>query len=43
MVDSEPQQAIVKIVNSGSEETFINTFKRSIYILLNNWNSLKKD
>jgi len=38
----EAQQALVKIATSDSKETFINTFKRSIYILVNNWHATRK-
>jgi len=37
-----PHQALAQIATSGSEETFINTFKRSIYILINNWNLVRQ-
>ncbi|NER94070.1 MAG: hypothetical protein F6J86_09560 [Symploca sp. SIO1B1] len=43
VVDSQLQQALIKIAVSGAEETFLNTFKRSIYILLNNWNAARKE
>ncbi|NES23268.1 MAG: hypothetical protein F6K41_31215 [Symploca sp. SIO3E6] len=42
LVDIELQQALIAIASFGTEETFINTFKRSIYILLNNWNAARK-
>jgi hypothetical protein len=38
-VNSTPRQALDFIISSGSEETFINTLKRSVYILVNNWSS----
>lgn len=33
LVSSTPRQALDFIISSGSEETFINTLKRSVYIL----------
>ncbi len=39
LVSSTPRQALDFIISSGSEETFINTLKRSVYILVNNWSS----
>ncbi|NEP56317.1 MAG: hypothetical protein F6K31_04745 [Symploca sp. SIO2G7] len=42
VVDYELQQALTKIANSGTEAIFVNTFKRSIYILINNWNAARK-
>ena len=39
IVNSTPRQALDFIISSGSEETFINTLKRSVYILVNNWSS----
>jgi hypothetical protein len=38
-VHSTLRQALDFIISSGSEETFIYTLKRSIYILVNNWSS----
>jgi hypothetical protein len=40
--DSIPQRALSFIGAAGSEETYINTLKRSIYILVNNWNSRRQ-
>ena len=39
LVSSTPRSALDFIISSGSEATFINTLKRSIYILVNNWSS----
>jgi hypothetical protein len=36
-----PRQALDFILASGSEETFVYTLKRSIYILVNNWSSAR--
>ncbi len=36
---SLPRQALDFIISSNSEETFLTTLKRSIYILVNNWNT----
>ena len=41
-VNSTPCQALNIIIRSGSEETFIYTLKRSIYILVNNWSSARQ-
>ncbi|HEY9833469.1 MAG TPA: hypothetical protein V6D26_23160 [Stenomitos sp.] len=38
-VNSIPCQALNLIISSGSEEIFLTTLKRSIYILVNNWNT----
>lgn len=40
--DSIPQRALSFIGAAGSEETYINTLKRSIYILVNNWNATRQ-
>jgi hypothetical protein len=37
-----PRQALDFIIASGSEETFINTLKQSIYILVNNWSAARQ-
>lgn len=37
-LNSTPRQALERIATLGQEEAFISTFKRSIYILINNWN-----
>lgn len=37
-INSTPRQALERIAALGQEESFISTFKRSIYILINNWN-----
>jgi hypothetical protein len=42
IVNSTPCQALKIIIRSGSEETFIYTLKRSIYILVNNWSSARQ-
>jgi len=41
-VNSTLYQALNFILASGSEETFIHTLKRSIYILVNNWSSARQ-
>lgn len=41
-VNSTTCQALKIIIRSGSEETFIYTLKRSIYILVNNWSSARQ-
>jgi hypothetical protein len=41
-VNSTLRQALDFILASGSEETFIYTLKRSIYILVNNWSSARQ-
>lgn len=41
-VHSTLRQALDFIISSGSEETFIYTLKRSIYILVNNWSSARQ-
>ncbi len=40
--NSTPHQALDFIIASASEQTFINTLKRSIYILLNNWSATRQ-
>jgi hypothetical protein len=42
-VDSIPRQALEYIASLDQEKTFINTFKRSIYILVNNWTAARQD
>ena len=42
VVKSTLSEAVVLIIASGSEETFIYTLKRSIYILVNNWSSARQ-
>ncbi|MCL1472264.1 hypothetical protein [Argonema antarcticum] len=37
LLHSEPQKALKEILYSNNQSDFINTLKRSIYILLNNW------
>ncbi|HEY9671626.1 MAG TPA: hypothetical protein V6D11_09300 [Waterburya sp.] len=41
-LNSTPRQALELILSSGSEQTFINTLKRSIYILVNNWSTARQ-
>lgn len=41
-INSTPCQALKIIIRSGSEETFLYTLKRSIYILVNNWSSARQ-
>lgn len=41
-INSTPCQALNIILRSRSEETFIYTLKRSIYILVNNWSSARQ-
>ena len=41
-INSAPRQALECIIASGSEQTFINTLKRSIYILVNNWSTARQ-
>lgn len=38
-LNSMHRQALNLIISSGSEEIFLTTLKRSIYILVNNWNT----
>lgn len=38
-LNSMHRQALNLIISSGSEEMFLTTLKRSIYILVNNWNT----
>lgn len=38
-LNSMHRQALHLIISSGSEELFLTTLKRSIYILVNNWNT----
>lgn len=38
-LNSTHRQALNLIISSGSEEMFLTTLKRSIYILVNNWNT----
>jgi hypothetical protein len=42
-VNSIPRQALEYIASLDQEKTFINTFKRSIYILVNNWTATRQD
>jgi hypothetical protein len=42
-LNSMPHQALNLIISSGSEETFLTTLKRSIYILVNNWNTERQE
>ena len=42
-LNSMPRQALNLIISSGSEETFLTTLKRSIYILVNNWNTERQE
>lgn len=37
-INSTPRQALEQIAVLGQKETFVHTLKRSIYILVNNWN-----
>ncbi|MCL1468642.1 hypothetical protein [Argonema galeatum] len=37
LLQSEPQKAVKELLLSNKQSDFINTLKRSIYILLNNW------
>ena len=41
-VNSITRQALEQIALQGQEETFINTLKRSIYILVNNWSASRQ-
>ena len=41
-VNSTHHQALNFIIASGSEETFIHTLKRSVYILVNNWSARRQ-
>jgi hypothetical protein len=41
-VNSTPYQALNFILSSGSEDTFIDTLRRSIYILVNNWGAARQ-
>ena len=41
-INSTPRHALSFIITSGSEETFIYTFKRSLYILVNNWSAARQ-
>jgi hypothetical protein len=38
-----PRQALEYIASLDHEKTFINTFKRSIYILVNNWTAARQE
>jgi hypothetical protein len=38
-INSTSRQALNLVISSGSEETFLTTLKRSIYILVNHWNT----
>jgi hypothetical protein len=38
-----PRQALEYIASLDHEKTFINTFKRSIYILVNNWTATRQE
>jgi hypothetical protein len=42
-VNSIPRQALEYIASLDHEKTFINTFKRSIYILVNNWTAARQE
>src|SRR4028119_60221 len=42
-LDSIPRQALEYIASLDHEKTFINTFKRSIYILVNNWTATRQE
>ncbi len=42
-VDSIPRQALEYIASLDQEKTFINIFKRSIYILVNNWTAARQE
>ncbi|HEY9904791.1 MAG TPA: hypothetical protein V6D43_20530, partial [Candidatus Sericytochromatia bacterium] len=42
-VNSIPRQALEYIASLDQEKTFINTFKRSIYILVNNWTATRQE
>jgi hypothetical protein len=42
-LSSIPRQALNLIISSGSEEIFLTTLKRSIYILINNWNTERQE
>jgi hypothetical protein len=42
-VNSIPRQALEYIASVDQEKTFIHTFKRSIYILVNNWTATRQD
>lgn len=42
-LNSTPRQALNLIISSGSEEIFLTTLKRSIYILINNWNTERQE
>lgn len=42
VVNSIPRQALEYIASLDQEKTFINTFKRSIYILVNNWTATRQ-
>jgi hypothetical protein len=42
-LNSTPRQALNLIISSGSEVTFLTTLKRSIYILINNWNTNRQE
>lgn len=42
-LNSLPRQALNLIISSGSEEMFLTTLKRSIYILVNNWNTERQE
>lgn len=41
-VNSIPRHALEHIASLDQEKTFINTFKRSIYILVNNWTASRQ-
>ncbi len=41
-INSTVRHALSFIIASGSEETFIYTFKRSLYILVNNWSAARQ-
>lgn len=42
-LNSIPRQALERIASLNHEKTFINTFKRSIYILVNNWTAARQE
>ena len=42
-LNSIPRQALEYIASLDQEKTFINTFKRSIYILVNNWTATRQE
>ena len=42
-LNSTPRQALNLIISSSSQEIFLTTLKRSIYILVNNWNTDRQE